>query len=281
MKTVIAAACLVALAGIMLLMVIGPRAEAEGEKVVALSDLPQAASPPDSGRAEVYRELYDLRMARIADLEKYAAVGAFPVNHTAVEFTPVFVDGYGVACAVGHLMRCSGATALVDKIAAENNLIKLHEVTEGPAVEWMLRSGLTREECELIQPEYHGWGGDDDEYPREPRLHERATAATAILFIRSHLEGVARKLRKDTPVSLEVALQRLGGDFEVMENATAMTRVFRNDQSAPMLARVSAMDDSGKLISIGPWHEVTAGTSFSVGEGARRFLLETQSAPRP
>jgi hypothetical protein len=268
MKTVIAAACLVALAGIMLLMVIGPGADADTSKTVELSELPEAASPPVSGCAEAYEELHALRMQRIADLEAYAAGREFPINLVTVEFTPVFVDGMGTACAVGHLMRCSGANALVDEIAAENNLVKLHELTDGPAVEWMRHSGLTKEECELIQPEYN-W-----EPPPNLALNE---ADIARLFICSRLEAVARKLRKDTPGSLQIALSRLGGEFEILEPGTGTTRVFRNDGESALMARVSTLDASGKIESKGGWRQVAPGISFTLAAEESRVLLETQA----
>jgi hypothetical protein len=270
MKTVIAAACLAALAGIMLLIAVGPRAGAGSPETVEFSELPEAASPPNGGRAEAYDELHALRMQRIADLEIYAAAGVFPENLLTAEFTPVFVDYMGTACAVGHLMRCSGANALVDQIAAENNLVKLHELTDGPAVEWMLRSGLTKEECELIQPEYN--------WRHNPMIEPKSNADIARLFIRSRLDAVARKLRKDTPASLQIALSRLGGEFEMLEPAGATTRIFRNDGESPLMARVSTLDASGRIEAKSKWREVAPGASFTLETKGSRVLVETQVA---
>jgi len=278
MKTVIAATSLIALAGILLLMAVGPQAEAEAPETVALSELPVASDAPASGKAETYQRLYSLRLQRIADLEAYAAAEKFPINRTSVEFTPVFVDEQDTPCAVGHLMRCSGAHNLVDQIALNNNLVRLHEITEGPVVDWMLHSGLTKEECELIQPSYRDdWDHNPPDYgaptPRPRVDHGKGIAQR---FIRDHLESTARLLRKNTAASLQVAMARLGGEFEFVSGRGA-TRVFRNDGTG-MLVRASAIDADGRL-SPGKWHELAAGHSFSLGAGT--LLVEFAPAARP
>lgn len=270
MKTVIAATCLVSLVGILLLMAIGPQAEAKSLETVALSELPAASAPPKCGLAEKYEELNSLRLRRIADLEAYAAAGNFPVNSTNVDMTPVFVDENDTPCAVGHLMRCSGATELVGDIAAGNNLVKLHEVKDGPVVEWIKHSGLTKEECELIQPSYEGW---PDREPRRP-IDVVDTRESGIKHIRARLEAVARKLRKDTAASMELALSRVGSGHEFVQAGTGLSREYRN-AGAPMLARVSTIDADGNLTATGEWHEVAAEIAFTLPVGDT-LLLETR-----
>ncbi len=48
----------------------------------------------------------------------------------------------------------SGEKALVNTIVDSNNHIRVMEITEGPAREWMEKNGLSQEECAEIQPGY-------------------------------------------------------------------------------------------------------------------------------
>jgi hypothetical protein len=52
---------------------------------------------------------------------------------------------------MAHLIAASGRMDLVDKVARENNTLQLADVTGGPLWDWMLASGLTREEIIRIQ----------------------------------------------------------------------------------------------------------------------------------
>lgn len=101
------------------------------------------------------RELLARRRLQVARLIAYRNRGLFPRNegHSAAA-VPIFVDGHDTACAVGHLMRLSGWEEAVASIARTNNLAYVPDVTGGPLVDWILTSGLTREEAALIQPSY-------------------------------------------------------------------------------------------------------------------------------
>ena len=98
------------------------------------------------------------RRLNIDRLRAYQSRGLFPINeHVSGGATPIFVDSRDTACAVGHLMRESGWTMEVVDIEATNNLVYItdvSDVSDGPIVEWVARSGLTWEEAALIQPGY-------------------------------------------------------------------------------------------------------------------------------
>lgn len=95
------------------------------------------------------------REANVARLAKYQQRRLFPINeHDDQRAVPVFVDHYDTACAVGHLMRESGWTEAVANIQAENNLVYVTDVQDGPLVEWVAYSGFLQEEAALIQPAY-------------------------------------------------------------------------------------------------------------------------------
>ncbi len=104
---------------------------------------------------ETYRALAARRVRHIARLHDYAAAGKYPLNTDFPgRLVPYFVDKAGTACAVGHLMRLDGQQQLVNSIASSTNHVRIENVHEGPLLEWIHDSGLTQDECALIQPSY-------------------------------------------------------------------------------------------------------------------------------
>ncbi|MEZ6014288.1 MAG: hypothetical protein R3F49_04190 [Planctomycetota bacterium] len=99
------------------------------------------------------------RRERIAHLADYAAEGAFPINDLWPSPTPIFIDAHDRACAVGDLMRRSGARPLAYRIALQQNFAYVPEIEEPGVAEWAAASGLTLDECALIQPTYGPCGG--------------------------------------------------------------------------------------------------------------------------
>ncbi len=94
------------------------------------------------------------RAEHINVLSRYAEAGSFPVNETSNPFTPIFIDNAGTACAVGHLMIESGSGSLAREISTCENLAYVPEITHPGVLEWVESSGLTLDECALIQPTY-------------------------------------------------------------------------------------------------------------------------------
>lgn len=107
---------------------------------------------------------------------------------------------------------------------------------DGPLMEWVLNSGLTLEECALIQPSYsflscndclpRSEEAQDGTYNRPPGETETTHRLGAVTFgrptseseeiakadqtrIRKHLGVVIEKLRADTEGSLDLAVKRL------------------------------------------------------------------------
>jgi hypothetical protein len=113
-----------------------------------------------------------LRAARLVQLQRLAAYrdhGIFPLNEgQSAQPAPIFVDRHGTACAVGHLMRCSGWTNEVDSIAQSSNLVYVPDATDSAIAAWVLTSGLTLEEAALVQPRYAWPLGQFDASAYEP-----------------------------------------------------------------------------------------------------------------
>jgi len=100
-------------------------------------------------------ELRSSRLLHLDHLREYWQRGLFPVNSdfqgTRV---PYFKDYRGVSCAVAYLMERSGAQELVDHVVAHDNQVLVSALRDGPALDWILQSGLTQEEAATIQPGY-------------------------------------------------------------------------------------------------------------------------------
>ncbi|MEM7235193.1 MAG: hypothetical protein AAF517_23645, partial [Planctomycetota bacterium] len=94
------------------------------------------------------------RRQHIEVLARYAEAGVFPQNDVCSDMTPIFIDSAGRACAVGHLMIESGAAELADTISFAENLAYVGEIRTAGAADWIQSSGLSAEECAMIQPAY-------------------------------------------------------------------------------------------------------------------------------
>ncbi|HLT37788.1 MAG TPA: MYXO-CTERM sorting domain-containing protein [Enhygromyxa sp.] len=105
-----------------------------------------------------------LARARLLDeLHRYAERGEFPQN---LDFPdrriPYFIDEFGTACAVGHLMIVSGAEQLAHEIARDENNDVVAEIEHPGVGPWLAANGLTAAEAAWIQPSYGPCGFDGE-----------------------------------------------------------------------------------------------------------------------
>jgi len=99
------------------------------------------------------------RTQHLDDLRAYRLSGRFPHNHESAERTPVFIDRHGTRCAMAHLIERSGGGDLVRRVAASQNLARIHHLADDPELlAWLDREGITLAEAARIQPEYGGGG---------------------------------------------------------------------------------------------------------------------------
>jgi hypothetical protein len=160
---------------------------------------------PGSSSLDAWRNaLGAARSREIARLRTYRNHGRFPHNHRILGRTPTFIDERGVPCAVGYLMQQSGARDLASTIARTDNNVYIEYIADGPALEWILHSGLTQEECATIQPSYR-WR--DPYYPVRPPPPPTDDEERQMLI--GHFRAVERQLLDQTKTSLDVALERL------------------------------------------------------------------------
>lgn len=182
---------------------------------------PVAASPgPASPGPDARVALAKQRSLQLARLRAYREAGQFTTDQ-AGRPASVFRDHAGRLCPMAYLIAASGRMDLVDKVARENNTLQLADVTEGPLWDWMLTSGLTREEIIRIQGIMRA--GFDFELPRErgptimarrrlstePRVARIPSATRLRRDVVRKLDDVSRELTIANEVSLAVAVSRL------------------------------------------------------------------------
>ena len=94
------------------------------------------------------------RIELINELRDYAMDGKFPVNSGHQLRIPYFIDKYDNACAVGHLMRKSGAKKQASYIHNILNFSYIGEMPEDKIMAWATPNGFTLAELKWIQPGY-------------------------------------------------------------------------------------------------------------------------------
>ncbi len=175
---------------------------ARGRDVVSAIVIAEAPAPVVD-RAAVRRELARARAQHLRQLRAYARAESFPINDVQPGMLNVVMDDAGHICAAANLMALDGQLDLVHATAQADNFVRFVDVHDGAVYEWILASGFTREEIGRIQEPY-SFLGPDLEGPslEEQRRQERAR-------VRNVLLTVARELRAQDAVSLELATDRL------------------------------------------------------------------------
>jgi hypothetical protein len=159
-----------------------------------------ASTLSEAQKASWEKELRASRKKQIAQLKAYAERGEFAMNIQGRGMAFVWRDDAGRLCAMAHLVNASGRTDLVDRVAKDDNDLQLATVTEGDLYEWMLRSGLTKEEIQLVQEPAFEIPNNDS----AARLREWETNRK-----REHLASVVERLEMTTDASIALAVDRL------------------------------------------------------------------------
>ncbi|MCB9677363.1 MAG: hypothetical protein H6737_19810 [Alphaproteobacteria bacterium] len=170
------------------------------------TSIAEAAVIPEASQASVSTDaawrahLASQRRIQIERLKAYAEAGVFPLNTTQPGLLSQLLDGTGRPCAMAHLIRESGNAELVAARAARDNAIELADVRRGPIHDWILTSGLTREEVAFVQePDF--FIGEQPPIDLAQLEQER---------LRTHFLSAARQLELDFDAGVETALERLG-----------------------------------------------------------------------
>ena len=97
------------------------------------------------------------RDAALDLLHQYWTAGIFPKNYDHPEKrVPCFIDKDETICAVGYLIEKTAGRDVAEKINANHKYEKIMEMHDAIVSDWIAQSGLTLEECAMIQPTYGG-----------------------------------------------------------------------------------------------------------------------------
>ena len=88
-------------------------------------------------------------------LHEYWTAGVFPKNYDYPnQRIPCFIDKDGNICAVGYLIERTSGRQTAEKINSKFKYEYLLAMNDQKVDRWVQSSGLTKEECAMIQPTY-------------------------------------------------------------------------------------------------------------------------------
>lgn len=95
------------------------------------------------------------RMYLLNLLRQYRTAGVFPRNYEhAGKRLPCFIDSDGRICAVGYLIEQTAGRAVAEEINRHHKYEEVLAMNDPTIDKWVSNSGLTKEECAMIQPTY-------------------------------------------------------------------------------------------------------------------------------
>ncbi|MCE7063291.1 hypothetical protein [Dyadobacter sp. CY343] len=101
------------------------------------------------------KKLREKRTELLDLLQTYSAAGKYPKNYDhANERKPCFIDRDGNICAVGYLIEKTAGREMAEAINADYQYEALMNLKNQEIDRWVAASGLTKEECAMIQPTY-------------------------------------------------------------------------------------------------------------------------------
>ena len=167
------------------------------------------APRPALDRATLRMHLAEQRAANLARFRAYQQKGVFPSNTFKPGKLNVWLDNDGHYCAAATIIRMSGQVALVDKVAEQNNFIRLIDVKQGPVMDWILTSGFTQEEIAAIQEPMDVVTDGPSMDPEQPApVNARMRSVENQRLIKKY-KDVDAALVKNAKASLDIAVDRL------------------------------------------------------------------------
>lgn len=177
-----------------------------------------------SSRAQLRAQLAQRRAINLARFVAYREAGRFPQNHVQPGMLNVFIDDENEICAAANLMAQDGLLALVRQQAASDNYLRLVTLDDGALYRWMLSSGFTKAEIDMIQEPY-AYIPDEPMEPAPPQLED-----IEVRRLQARFREIEQTLIRNADRSLDAAV------------ATLMA--YRRAKGIPQLAMVSAHGDA-------------------------------------
>lgn len=104
---------------------------------------------------ELTAELKANRNLMLDLLHQYWTNGVFPKNYDyAEQRKPCFIDKDGTICAVGYLVEQTTSRQVAENINSKFKYDEVLAMNDAVLEKWVSNSGLTKEECAMIQPTY-------------------------------------------------------------------------------------------------------------------------------
>lgn len=164
---------------------------------------------PTAERAAVRAALAKARQRNLAAFGAYQKAGVFPSNTFGDRKLNVWRDADGHFCAAATIIRTSGDVDLVDRVAEQNNFIRLADVTQGPLMDWILTSGFTQEEIAAIQEPFMPVAKQPVEPTPDPLIVDAKLRAAENARLRAKYRAVDRMLVASQKKALDIATDRL------------------------------------------------------------------------
>jgi subtilisin-like proprotein convertase family protein len=122
-------------------------------------------------------------------LRNYWEVKCFPINnHHPGEVVPYFIDDFGTACAVGHLIRKTGFETFAQRVQVENNYAYIEDMDYPELGDWAAQVGFSEMELRWIQPGYGCWANRSDIFVTNTNSEGVGSLAWAINEANSDLD---------------------------------------------------------------------------------------------
>lgn len=160
-------------------------------------------------RAAVRTALAQARATNVAAFRVYQRNGVFPSNTFTSSKLNVWLDEDGHFCAAATIIKMSGQDDLVNKVAEQNNFIRLADVKQGPLMDWILTSGLTQDEIAAIQEPFMPVVDEPRPEPQQPILVDATLRKAEDARLRAKYRAVDKMIAKSTKKSLDLATDRL------------------------------------------------------------------------
>jgi hypothetical protein len=160
-------------------------------------------------RATVRAALVKARATNLAAFRTYQAKGVFPSNTFKPGKLNVWLDEDGHFCAAATIIKMSGKEDLVNKVAEQNNFIRLADVKQGPLMDWILTSGFTQAEIAMIQEPFMPVVREPAVAPMQPILVDNKLRKAEDARLRATYKKVDKQLVKAAKKSLDNATDRL------------------------------------------------------------------------
>lgn len=101
------------------------------------------------------KDLKSKRIRLLDLLRTYSTANKFPKNYDySDQRKPCFIDKDKTICAVGYLIEQTAGRNAAEAINAEHQYASIFEMSSKTVDQWIASSGLTKEECAMIQPTY-------------------------------------------------------------------------------------------------------------------------------